>query len=253
MMMDSEKTTPLISSNARQRQLPVATITIIVITAIVTTLQIFYPELLPALDRNLDALRAGQWWRLITPRFVQPDIWPQYILLAILALVGPPVERRFGSWRWLALWLVGGLTGELVSFAWQPQGAGASVGIFGLIGAWLVLLLQHEDAGPWPVAAAVFAFMTSLIVLAVSTPVVAATAAAIVAGLFVQLGLHPAQWRRLAPYLGVAGLVGGLLLTGLRDQHGPPLLGGALVAALFLAVEARGKREHRGSTTIPQG
>src|SRR4051794_8229350 len=111
---------------AGARRLPIATIAIIGITTIVTSLQFFYPVLLPTLDRNLSALRAGQWWRLITPRFVQPDIWPQYILLVILAIVGPSVERRLGSVRWLVLWLVGGLVGEMVSFAWEPLGAGAS-------------------------------------------------------------------------------------------------------------------------------
>ena len=235
-MMNVEKTPPLVPNEAGKRRLPVATITIIVITAVVTSLQFFYPGLLPVLDRNLDALRAGQWWRLITPRFVQPDIWPQYILLFILALVGPPVERRFGSLLWLVLWLMGGLTGEIVSFAWQPQGAGASVGIFGLIGALLILLLRGEDAGPRPVTAGVFALIAYMTGLAISTPMIAAVAAAIAAGTLVRLSRNGEIWHRLAPYLGAAGLVGGLILTGLHDQHGPPLLVGAIMAALLSMV-----------------
>lgn len=228
--------TPTPSTDTEQHRLPLATITIIVITAVVTTLQLVYPAILLALDRNLAALQAGQWWRLITPRFVQPDIWPQYILLLILALVGPPVERRFGTIRWLILWLAGGLAGEIVSFAWQPQGAGASVGICGIIGAWLVLLLRYEDTGPWPVAVVVLAFLANLVGLTLSTPVLAAIAAAVVASILVMLLRRPGQLGRLGPYLGITGLFAGLLLTALRDQHGPPLLVGAIVAAAMLQI-----------------
>lgn len=219
-----------------QTRLPIATLSLIVITAIVTSLQWVYPALLPALDRNVDALQAGQWWRLVTPRFVQPAIWPQYILLALLAVTGAPVEQRFGSLWWLVLWLVGGLTGEAVSFAWQPHGAGASVGLCGLIGAWLVLLLRRAPAGAWWVTAVVFAFITDLIGLAAGTPLVAAVAAAIVAALLIQVYQRTGRWPWLTPTLGVAGLIGGLILTGLRDQHGPPLLAGACVAAIILAI-----------------
>jgi len=225
--------------SAAPRRLPVATITIIVITAIITSLQFFYPALLPALDRNLAALQAGQWWRLITPRFVQPDIWPQYLLLAILVVVGPPVERHFGSLWWFVLWLVGGLTGELVSFTWEPQGAGASVGIFGIMGAWLVLLLWRKREPAVIVAMVVFALIVNMIGLALSTPLVAAILAAGVASLINGLLRPAATWQRYAPWLGSAGLLGGVSLTLLRDQHGPPLLAGACVAGLLLYATGR--------------
>ncbi|MEZ4616027.1 MAG: hypothetical protein R2867_11065 [Caldilineaceae bacterium] len=66
-----------------------STVTVLAVTALFTTWQFWNPHLLPLFDSNLAALLAGQWWRLITPRLVQPEIWPQYFLLAILALVGP--------------------------------------------------------------------------------------------------------------------------------------------------------------------
>lgn len=214
---------------------PIATLAVLGITAITTGLQWLYPALLPALDRNAAGLLAGQWWRLITPRFVQPDIWPQYILLAMLAVVGIPLERRLGSLRWLAVWLTAGVVGEGISYLWQPQGAGASLGLFGLMGAWLVLVLRRESAGPWWVAAVVLALLVDLIGVAVSSALVGAMAAAVVAALVVPLAQRVA-WSHLAPALGVAGLLGGLILTVLRDQHGPPLLTGAYVAAILVAV-----------------
>lgn len=240
----SLKPTPLTRQDARARWPPLATTAIIGITAIITSLQFLYPALLPALDRNLGALQAGQWWRLITPRFVQLDIWPQYLLLAVLAVVGPPVERRFGHWRWLVLWLVGGLTGEIVSFAWEPQGAGASVGIFGLMGAWLVLLLWRESEHAVIVAIFVFALLVNMLGLAVSTPVIAAVAATVVASLLNGVLRREELWLRFAPGLGGAGLLGGLILTLLRDQHGPPLLAGACMAAVLRAfIQKKGEND----------
>ena len=101
--------TTLAARVIEQRRLPIATVSVVVITMIVTSLQFFYPKVLHALDRNPEALAAGQWWRLVTPRFVEPEIWPQFVLLGIIAVVGPPVEQRFGSRRWLVLYFVPGL------------------------------------------------------------------------------------------------------------------------------------------------
>jgi hypothetical protein len=53
------------------RKLPIS-ISIISITAVVTSLQFLFPEIITALDRNKDALLSGEVWRLITPLFVQP-------------------------------------------------------------------------------------------------------------------------------------------------------------------------------------
>lgn len=97
-----------------------------------------------------------------------------------------------------------------------------------------MLLLQREPAGPWWVAAMVLAFLVDLIGVAASSALVGAVAAAVVAALMVQLAQRVA-WLRLAPVLGALGLFGGLILTGLHDQHGPPLLAGAYVAAVLFA------------------
>lgn len=234
-----ENKTPPAEQATTQHHLPIATLGIIVITAVLTSLQFFYPVLLPALDRNLEALHAGQWWRLITPRFVNPEIWAQYFLLVILALVGPAVERRYGRLRWLALWLAGGLTGEAVSFAWQPHGAGASVGICGIMGAWLVLLLRRENTASWVPSVMILALIADLVGMAAGNPLFGGLAGTIVAALLIQLRRRESLWHQLTPYLGATGLLGGLILISLRDQHGPPLLVGAGLAALFLLIESK--------------
>jgi hypothetical protein len=41
-------------------------------TVTITALQFVWPEVLPALRRDAAGLAAGEWWRLVTPLFVQP-------------------------------------------------------------------------------------------------------------------------------------------------------------------------------------
>jgi membrane associated rhomboid family serine protease len=47
----------------------------------------------------VESLEAGEWWRLITPLFVQPFGWSQFLfnLLFVAALL-PIVDRFYGSW-----------------------------------------------------------------------------------------------------------------------------------------------------------
>jgi rhomboid protease GluP len=108
-----------------------------------TGLQFVYPQLLPALERRPTALAQHEWWRLITPLLVHPDGWSQisFNFPAIL-IVGALTERIYGSLRFLILYLLGGLVGEVAGYLWQPFGAGASIAGAGALGAlafWLLL------------------------------------------------------------------------------------------------------------------
>src|SRR5690242_15952571 len=69
------------------RNVPIASILLIGITALITGLQFFFPEILSSLRRDPEALRTGAWWRVVTPLFVQADGWPQCCANAIAALV----------------------------------------------------------------------------------------------------------------------------------------------------------------------
>ena len=73
-MKENRATQPgVISQTGQERFLPMMTITMLVLNAVMFTLQLFAPLLLPALDRNPGALLAGEWWRLVTPMFVDLD------------------------------------------------------------------------------------------------------------------------------------------------------------------------------------
>lgn len=55
---------------AVQQRLPIITLAVLVITGIGTALQLMFPGVFPALRRDPAALKAGEWWRLVTPLLV---------------------------------------------------------------------------------------------------------------------------------------------------------------------------------------
>ncbi|KXT77671.1 rhomboid family intramembrane serine protease [Streptococcus sp. DD13] len=76
----------------------------------------------------------SQIWRLISPVFVH--IGFQHILFNAIALyyVGSQLEGILGPWKFLMLYFLSGLMGNLATFFFSPEvvSAGASTSIFGL-------------------------------------------------------------------------------------------------------------------------
>ncbi len=125
-----------LSQPARGSKLPLATLSVLAITGVVTGMQFVFPQLLFWLGRNPSAFAQHQWWRLITPLFVHSDGWRQIAFnFPAILIVGILAERVWGSRRWLILYFACGLIGELAGYAWQPYGAGASVAGAGLLGS----------------------------------------------------------------------------------------------------------------------
>lgn len=93
---------------------------------------------------------TGQWWRLLTSTFIHFGLLHLVINMVALAQVGPIVERLYGSWRFLALYIFAGLFGEAVSLLWHPtaNGAGASGAIFGVVGGMLSFVLHPRNEVP---------------------------------------------------------------------------------------------------------
>ncbi|MED5050837.1 rhomboid family intramembrane serine protease [Anoxybacillus rupiensis] len=83
-------------------------------------------------------IQSGEWWRLITPVFLH--IGFLHLLMNTMALyyLGIVVERLYGSWRFLFIYLLAGFFGTVGSFLFTSSiSAGASGAIFGLFGALL--------------------------------------------------------------------------------------------------------------------
>jgi membrane associated rhomboid family serine protease len=96
---------------------------------------------------NLVGVAHGEWWRLITAAFLHYG--PFHLLLNMLALwwFGSALERRIGSGRFLAIYLVSGLAGSAGALMLDPTTptVGASGAIFGILGAGLVMEQFQRD------------------------------------------------------------------------------------------------------------
>jgi len=85
----------------------------------------------------------GEYWRLLGSAFLHIGLLHLAGNLLSLAIVGPALERVFGWWRFLAIYLVSALGGSVAVYLFgSPFGAvaGASGAIYGLFAATLIVV-----------------------------------------------------------------------------------------------------------------
>ncbi len=95
---------------------------------------------------------GGEVWRLITSVFVHVQIWHLAVNMFTLWILGPPLERLLGRARFTALYLVAGLTGSAVAYAFTDPRVGvvgASGALFGLFGATVMLSRKMKADMSW--------------------------------------------------------------------------------------------------------
>lgn len=87
-------------------------------------------------------LADGAWWQVLSHGFVHVDIWHIALNALGLWILGPPLEQAMGRARFLAVYLLSTLAAGATIFAFAPvysSTLGASGGVFGLMGAMLVV------------------------------------------------------------------------------------------------------------------
>jgi len=93
------------------------------------------------------AVAHGQWYRLVTSMFLHYGIWHVAVNMYALWIMGQALESMLGRLRFIALYFASGIGGSILSFAFGDvlgQSAGASGAIFGLFGAFFVILRQRN-------------------------------------------------------------------------------------------------------------
>ncbi|MQS76512.1 rhomboid family intramembrane serine protease [Companilactobacillus halodurans] len=93
-------------------------------------------------------VQAGQWWRLFTPIFLHIGFFHILMNGFTLLYVGQVLEPIIGHWRFLAIYLVSGVTGNLASFAFGANNAisaGASTSLFGMFAVFLALAAIYRE------------------------------------------------------------------------------------------------------------
>jgi len=101
-------------------------------------------------SRGVNEILYGQWWRLLTATFVHVGIvhiGTNMWCLWNLGLLGEPLLGGFGI---VAVYVLTGIAGNLLSSAVQPGivGAGASGAVFGIAG--ILILLLNSPHLPFP-------------------------------------------------------------------------------------------------------
>ena len=89
-------------------------------------------------------VQQGQWWRLLTSGFLHGSVLHVGFNMYLLYMLGPELERGFGSVRF-ALMYFGSLAGGALAvmlFDWDQPTLGASAAVLGLAGSMGIAL--HE-------------------------------------------------------------------------------------------------------------
>jgi rhomboid protease GluP len=107
-----------------------------------------------------------EWWRLVTPVFIHVNLPHVLINMYSLWVLGPWVEKLYGSAKFVVFWIATGIAGVLASFLTVIPGsrpgliasfliksadlpsAGASGALFGLVGVLFVFGLKYRRELP---------------------------------------------------------------------------------------------------------
>ena len=177
----------------------------------------------------------GELWRLFTPVFLHGSILHIGFNMYALHILGPRLERYYGHWRFLMLYLLSGFGGNVFSMLFtEAPSLGSSTAIFGLVGAQGLFYYQNRKIfGP-----AVRQAINGIITIAIVNLII---------------GLSPGidNWGHIGGLIGgviFAWLAGPLLeikerypILVLDDQRGTSeVLQGAVIVAVFFGVLTAG-------------
>ena len=95
-------------------------------------------------------ISQGQVWRIFTAMFLHVSILHIGLNMLSLFFVGSATEVLYGRWRYLAIYLLSGIVGGVVTYLLGPNAlvvsAGASGAIFGVFGALGVFYFANRRA-----------------------------------------------------------------------------------------------------------
>jgi len=124
-------------------------------------------EVLRAYGAKYNSLiNEGEWWRLVTPVFLHIGWLHLFVNMYSLFILGPYVEKLYGSARFVFFWIATGVAGVVASYLASGSGmhsgvvarflfrggdgpsAGASGALFGLIGVLFVFGIKFRRELP---------------------------------------------------------------------------------------------------------
>ncbi|GAA4985473.1 rhomboid family intramembrane serine protease [Actinopolymorpha pittospori] len=109
---------------------------------------------------------GGAYWRLITSTFLHIQLWHLAVNMFSLWVLGPSLERLLGRLRFTGLYLVAGLAGSAVAYAFTSPLTpilGASGAIFGLFGATVAVARRMRADMSWFVGALIMNIVLNVV------------------------------------------------------------------------------------------
>jgi membrane associated rhomboid family serine protease len=155
-----------------------ANIVVYIVTGLQSTSGLGHPDNAPINGLFFDwqlqpyaVFHTDAYYRLITSGFLHVSLLHIGANMLALAIVGPPLERLVGRWRFAALYLLALLGGSVAVYAFgnalQPV-VGASGAVFGLFAACLVMVRRLGLDLQWLVGIIVLNFVFTFSVSDVS-------------------------------------------------------------------------------------
>ncbi len=126
---------------------PYVTYAIIGITILAYLLQAtpYGNAFVEAFIKSNDQIRAGEFWRLLTPALLHANLMHIGFNMYALLSFGTGLERHFGHGRFFMLYVLGAFAGNVMSFLMtNADSLGASTAIFGLVGAEAIFLVKNR-------------------------------------------------------------------------------------------------------------
>lgn len=151
----SEKETDTYMKRCKQYLLdmPKATVIIVTINIIIFIFCAFTGNTLYSLGQiSLSYIKVGEYYRIITSIFLHSGLDHIFSNMLLLYFIGDMIERVIGSKRFLAVYFISGILGNITSCLYEllteesMVSVGASGAIFGLIGGMLYLVIRKNDA-----------------------------------------------------------------------------------------------------------
>ncbi|KGR75857.1 rhomboid family intramembrane serine protease [Ureibacillus manganicus] len=93
----------------------------------------------------------GEWWRVVTSMFLHADFFHVLFNMFSLFLFGPELEKIAGKARFLTIYLLAGIFGNILTFVTQGPlyaSVGASGSIYGIFGAFAALVYYTRHTMP---------------------------------------------------------------------------------------------------------
>jgi rhomboid protease GluP len=96
----------------------------------------------------------NEWYRLVTSMLLHGNVFHLLMNMYVLVYIGGFMERFIGSFRYIALYVIAGITASLAVVYLGNSNVitvGASGSIFGIMGALFLMTFIQKDALPGPI------------------------------------------------------------------------------------------------------